>query len=393
MPRKIKFALEMADGTKVRNNLEELRQHFDIESIVSYFLSGKLQEWLEDRYYEEEAYRVAELDRDSNMLNVQLCEIIGVEYTDSAVVDVEAIEKVNAKKSILRQKTSDSSIIDNAAITAFSQEDLADLLDNNEPVIYLLGDKFNIPIRISNKKYIGILGKPAIKIHANSQADLDDKHIEFENVILPWTPKAAETIIPSIVSTPTPIHTTSNQPRDTPSPSATDDDSDTEDMIDAFTEVYNSSFGCYKKNQLWEVATLSNCDSNEELSPAKKKIALRLICKGHYQEKDLIHIKVAEDLSAGYALTKDSICFGGNFGNIIVPYKDIDTNGEPISVSTKFNGTFSFDEVYTYILHTYSGEFVLASAVEHKGLDILHGDTYSLNPYLKTAANLAISLG
>ena len=49
MARKGKFALEMADGTKVRSNIEELREHFDMESIISHYLSGKLLEWLEDR--------------------------------------------------------------------------------------------------------------------------------------------------------------------------------------------------------------------------------------------------------------------------------------------------------------------------------------------------------
>ena len=31
MARKIKFALEMKDGAKVRNSLEELRENFDLE--------------------------------------------------------------------------------------------------------------------------------------------------------------------------------------------------------------------------------------------------------------------------------------------------------------------------------------------------------------------------
>lgn len=32
MERKIKFALEMSDGMKVRGGLEELQEHFDLES-------------------------------------------------------------------------------------------------------------------------------------------------------------------------------------------------------------------------------------------------------------------------------------------------------------------------------------------------------------------------
>ena len=186
MARKIKFALEMADGTKVRSNLEELREHFDMESIASYYLSGKLLEWLEDRYYDDEAAKIEELDKDSPNLNAQLCAIIGVDASKYDALDLEAVERLNEKKSILRQKTSDSTIIDNAMITAFNQEDLADLLDLESPTIYLCGEKFNVPIRIEHKKYVGILGTPKIEIRATSDDDLRAKDILFENVILPW---------------------------------------------------------------------------------------------------------------------------------------------------------------------------------------------------------------
>lgn len=190
MARKVKFALEMADGTKVRNSIEELREHFDMQSVASYYLSGKLLEWLEDRYYDDEAEKIKELDKEAPNLNAQLCAIIGVDASKFDALDVEAIERLNEKKSILRQKTSDSTIIDNAMITALTQEDLADLLDLESPVIYLCGDKFNIPIRVEHKKYVGILGTPNVVIRATSDDDLKVKDIIFENVILPWKKSA-----------------------------------------------------------------------------------------------------------------------------------------------------------------------------------------------------------
>jgi len=189
MARKVKFALEMADGTKVRSNLEELREHFDMESIASYYLSGKLLEWLEDRYYDDEAAKIEELDKDAPNLNAQLCAIIGVDASKFDALDIEAVERLNEKKSILRQKTSDSTIIENAMITALNQEDLADLLDLESPVIYLCGDKFNIPIRVEHKRYVGILGTPKVEIRATSDDDINKKDIIFENVLLPWTKK------------------------------------------------------------------------------------------------------------------------------------------------------------------------------------------------------------
>ena len=197
MARKVKFALEMADGTKVRNSIEELREHFDMQSVASYYLSGKLLEWLEDRYYDDEAAKIEELDKDAPNLNAQLCAIIGVDASEFDALDVEAVERLNEKKSILRQKTSDNTIIENAMITALNQEDLADLLDLESPVIYLCGDKFNIPIRVEHKKYVGILGKPKIEIRASSDDDLKAKDILFENVMLPWVKEAEHSVVSS----------------------------------------------------------------------------------------------------------------------------------------------------------------------------------------------------
>lgn len=54
MVRKEKFALIMADGAEVRN-IDDLKAHFDIGSIVRDFSNGKLLTWLEDRYYDDEA--------------------------------------------------------------------------------------------------------------------------------------------------------------------------------------------------------------------------------------------------------------------------------------------------------------------------------------------------
>ena len=96
------------------------------------------------------------------------------------------MDRDNEKKAILQQKTNDINIINNAKITAITQEDLADLIDMKEPIIYLCGEKFSIPIRVTNKHYIGILGKPNISIKTRSQSELDARHIIFENVTLPW---------------------------------------------------------------------------------------------------------------------------------------------------------------------------------------------------------------
>lgn len=64
MVKKIKYALTMADGAKVRT-LEDLRDHFDWPHVLGYFLDGKLAEWLRDRYFDELAASVESLPAES----------------------------------------------------------------------------------------------------------------------------------------------------------------------------------------------------------------------------------------------------------------------------------------------------------------------------------------
>ena len=299
MARKVKFALEMADGTKVRNSIEELREHFDMQSIASYYLSGKLLEWLEDRYYDDEAAKIEELDKDAPNLNAQLCAIIGVDASEFDSLDVEAVERLNEKKSILRQKTSDSTIIDNAMITALTQEDLADLLDLESPVIYLCGDKFNIPIRVEHKKYVGILGTPKIEIRATSDEDIKKKDIIFENVILPWQNLAKSEIasnVETVLSTPTNI-----QPVD--------------EEFEMLKELYDNVFGNMKDRWMFVDDSYgsgkSDINLKDKITDVQKKICLKIVCKNKYDDSEIIHAHMNKTGSYGWMFTKDSFYIGG----------------------------------------------------------------------------------
>lgn len=184
MARKIKFALEMADGTKVRSNLEELREHFDLESVIGYFLSGKLQEWLEDRYYEKEVEEVSNLNKDDAEIRIRLCEILGVEPPESEEININSIELINKKKAMLRQVTDDESIIEHAAQVAFNQEELAELIECEEKTIYLCGKEFTIPAKVKNKKYIGV-NNPQIYINVKTYQELIEKNIVLEGIKVP----------------------------------------------------------------------------------------------------------------------------------------------------------------------------------------------------------------
>ena len=158
MARKIKFALEMKNGELVRD-IESLREYFDIEKVVAAFLDGKLLTWLEDRYYDEEAEAISKLDKNAANLNQELCRIFDIDDSIDIKeeIDPELIEIRNKKLLKLKQYTADEKILNNVDYVAFNQEELADLLDEGIDKIYLCQNKFIIPLRQKNKKYIGCL--------------------------------------------------------------------------------------------------------------------------------------------------------------------------------------------------------------------------------------------
>lgn len=185
MARPIKFALEMKDGVKVRRTLEEIRQHFDMAKATEHFASGQLVKWLDDRGYEDEAERLRSLDSHAEDFPQQFCDALGVPYVGGNSVDMEAVARLNDRRNLLRQKTSDEEIIAHAAETAFTQEELTELLATDTVVIYLCGDEFAIPDDVREKKFVGVEKKPKVTLEANSREELAEKKLVFENVELP----------------------------------------------------------------------------------------------------------------------------------------------------------------------------------------------------------------
>lgn len=154
MAKKIKFALKMKDGAEVRT-LQELKDGFDLNAVMAYFLDGKLEVWLSDRYYDDLADSIQELDKDDPELGKKLCGIFGVEYEEDTM-SIEEIEERNRRINRLKEITDDESVIENVDSVAFSQEELADLLDEGKDTIYLCGEDFQIPVRVKGMTYIGV---------------------------------------------------------------------------------------------------------------------------------------------------------------------------------------------------------------------------------------------
>ena len=184
MARQSKFALKLKDGVEVRD-IVGLRRAFDPDAIMKYFRNGgQLVEWLRARYYDGEADAISEIDSDDPSAARKICAALKVRYED--YFDAEFAARVKEKRAHLSKITNDIRIIENARNTALTQEDLADLLDLDEPLIYLCGKTFTIPTRIENRHYIGVLGIPTIETTAKSNAELDEKHIVIEKCRLPW---------------------------------------------------------------------------------------------------------------------------------------------------------------------------------------------------------------
>lgn len=144
MAKIVKIPLVMKNGEKA-TDMKSLIANFDVESVVGYFLDGKLEKWLNDRYYEEEADAIAKIDRDDPSLAKRLCEVFGVEYEFAEEIDTKEIARRNERFARLKQLTDDEDILQNIDAVAFDQEDLADLYDKGVEKIYLCEGEFRIP--------------------------------------------------------------------------------------------------------------------------------------------------------------------------------------------------------------------------------------------------------
>ena len=178
MARKIPKVKEplILNGVEVRD-LETLRENFNVETLIEYLADGKLVNWLRARYYEDEAEKVSALTKDAPELTDKLCEIFEV----APPVDESEINWRNERLERLKNFTNDEKILSKVDNVAFTQEDLGDLLDENISEIYLCGGKFIIPLKVSNKKYIGV-GDAVAVIRSKKLVDFDALNISFKNI-------------------------------------------------------------------------------------------------------------------------------------------------------------------------------------------------------------------
>ncbi|MBQ7522741.1 MAG: hypothetical protein IJU14_07690 [Clostridia bacterium] len=179
MARKIRFPLEMSDGAKVRD-IEELKNHFSLESMLGYLANGKLITWLKDRYHDDVVQQILALDNTSPDYRKNFCGIFGIEYIE----EENEAEEYAKRLTLLKEYTDKDEYLDVIDFIAFSQEELYDLLDEEDiDTVYLCGTSFSIPLGRENMTYIGI-NQPTVVIHNATADSLNKKHIFFENVAM-----------------------------------------------------------------------------------------------------------------------------------------------------------------------------------------------------------------
>ena len=182
MARKIKFSLMMKDGYKVENDLAELREHFDLECVIDYFHRGKLQRWLKNNNYCEEAEKIEVLREDKTFVR-DLCRILNVEVpvARTGKVNMDIIKDKSSRLHRLKQYTSDSEILALAEQAAFSQDDLDSLIAEGAKEILLCDARLEIPLHAGGVKYYGV-GKVVAVIKSEKSVDFVARQIEFHNV-------------------------------------------------------------------------------------------------------------------------------------------------------------------------------------------------------------------
>lgn len=177
----VKFPLKMADGAMVRT-LEDLREHFDLTTVLSYYDNGRLVKWLENGYYDEEAKQIAALDSFSDSFKDELCAVLGVNYSENETEQVTLADVSNRNQRLerLKQYTADDSILAKIDCVAFAQDELMDFLKKGIHEVYLFGERFVIPANVSGVTYIGV-NRPVVEFQGGTiGADIEIQNVEFD---------------------------------------------------------------------------------------------------------------------------------------------------------------------------------------------------------------------
>ena len=108
-------------------------------------------------------------------------------------------------------------------------------------------------------------------------------------------------------------------------------------QFDLLKRLYRQNFNSPKwafgdENFSW---AYTFCNADDKWSPMPNdtelyKLALNVVCHGKYSENDIIHLRIDRGCSFGLALTYESLCTSGKFGDHIFNYSIIPSGEECI---------------------------------------------------------------
>lgn len=177
--RRIKFPLVMKNGTEVRE-LSDLQENFDMESVVEYFVSGKLKQWLENYYYEDILEKVQALTGEEEDFGKQLAEALEVEWKENVSINIQSLIKKTKLKESIKPFINDEEL-DKIEHIADSQDELERIVKLGKTPIYLFGEQFRIPGEMKNTECIGI-NKPIISIETTGREEFRKRNIKLKGV-------------------------------------------------------------------------------------------------------------------------------------------------------------------------------------------------------------------
>lgn len=180
MAKKIRFPLEMDNGIQVRS-MEELRNNFSLGRVLTYVQNDKLEIWLRDRYENNIADAIAQLDKMDVELPRKVSEIFDVPYAEKTEDDLKQEAERAERIKRLKEFTDETQYVDKIDKIAFNQDELYDLLDENVNEIYLFGDRFEIPLSVKGISYKGI-NNPVVVINSKTEVDWLAEEISLETV-------------------------------------------------------------------------------------------------------------------------------------------------------------------------------------------------------------------
>ena len=169
---------------KTITSLEDLRQNFNLPQAMAAFLDKRLENWLDECFYERETETVRQLKHeDTPVAERALCEALDIPYLDHAQLTQSQRDTLEKKRVVIVRHTDDQEMLSHILDTALNQAELGELLSEGRERIYLCDGTFSIPIRKSGIHYIGIDSPKINTLFTEEQ--YRRAGITFEGILLP----------------------------------------------------------------------------------------------------------------------------------------------------------------------------------------------------------------